>query len=218
MKSATIIAIAAISGTTATSSPQRKRTRQIDIVQFQSDEAYDPFLGLSSDVADAEELQYIERNARKLQGSMDVVDDIDNPPLDLPDTPVPNASTAITMPTYSPSNPWPTYAPTPGDGTGAPSMKEEEVVASTMATTIAEEEVVTTVDAEEEEEEEGTAAPTQRGTDPPTDESKWPTYMPAAASPKSDKATAGDTNSASVSEVVVTTLLLSAAGVWMNMN
>ena len=209
MKSATTIAIsvAAISGTSATSSSP-KRTRQNNLVP--SDEVYEWGRPQSSDV-NAEEQQHIEKNVRNLEGTMsmpdivDTVDDMDNPPLDLSNTPVPfGAADGVTIPTYAPTAPWPTYAPTAGDGTDAPSVKEEEVVATTtMATTVAE----------------GTAVPTPKITAP------LPTYNPTAAETETEeepldlpKATAGDYNAASACEIVVATLLLGAVGVWANMN
>ena len=212
MKSATTIAIsvAAISGTFATSSPQHKRTRQNNLVP--SGEVYEwgrSLVGSPHSDVNAEEQQHIEKNVRMLEGSMsmpdivDTVDDIDNPPLDLSNTPVPfGAADGVTIPTYAPTAPWPTYAPTAGDGTDAPSVKEEEVVATTtMATTVAE----------------GTAVPTPKITAP------LPTYNPTAAETEEEpldlpKATAGDYNAASACEVVVATLLLGAVGVWANMN
>ena len=214
MKSATTIAIsvAAISGTFATSSPQHKRTRQNNLVP--SGEVYEwgrSLVGSPHSDVNAEEQQHIEKNVRMLEGSMsmpdivDTVDDIDNPPLDLSNTPVPfGAADGVTIPTYAPTAPWPTYAPTAGDGTDAPSVKEEEVVATTtMATTVAE----------------GTAVPTPKITAP------LPTYNPTAAETETEeepldlpKATAGDYNAASACEVVVATLFLGAAGVWANMN
>ena len=208
MKSATTIAIsvAAISGTFATSSPQHKRTRQNNLVP--SDQVYESGRPQSSDV-NAEEQEHIEKNVRMLEGSMsmpdivDTVDDIDNPPLDLSNTPVPfGAADGVTIPTYAPTAPWPTYAPTAGDATDAPSVKDEAIVATTtMATTVAE----------------GTAVPTPKITAP------LPTYNPTAAETEEEpldlpKATAGDYNAASACEIVVATLLLGAVGVWANMN
>ena len=136
MKSAITIAIsvAAISGTSSTSSsPQRKRTRQNNVKQ--SDETYEwgRIVGSPHSDVNAEEQQQVEKNARNLQGSM-----VDNPPLELPPpsaAPVPVPATKV--PTY-----WPTYSPTADEGSdndgdaamadSAASISGSNVVAATL--------------------------------------------------------------------------------------
>ena len=110
MKSAITIAIsvAAISGTNAATTPQRKRTRQN--IGRQSDETSEWGRPLSHSDVNAEEQQQVEKNARNLQGSM-----VDNPPLTLPSptaVPVP----APTVETYAPTSWYPTYSPIAGGG------------------------------------------------------------------------------------------------------
>ena len=126
MKSAITIAIsvAAISGTSSTSSsPQRKRTRQNNVKQ--SDETYEwgRRVGPTHSDVYAEEQQQVEKNARNLQGSM-----VDNPPLELPSpsaAPVPVPATKV--PTY-----WPTYSPSASPTMSAASISGSNVVAATL--------------------------------------------------------------------------------------